>query len=331
MININQIIRDVTGATKGEKDKYYVYALFEKGKRKPFYIGKGQNSRIFQHSQDAKNIKKLIENGLFDEEKMSLKIKKIIDNNGEIEPVIVKFGLTNEEAFATEAALISLLDYISELDLSEKLTNIVRGHGSNREKRVYSKDNLIKFRTVENFIYNYEISDFDFSKIKHKCVFIKINSSYKSEDTKEKTYENVRGVWNLSKSKMENVEYAVALYRGICVGVYPISGWKKAYDQSEEYPFPREKDNVESVLVRYSDIEELKRDRPDIFEEIFSMKQDPQKTLTIWRNKYYFYSDPNKSIPKDLKKAINKRIINIPKKEGGYKDINSRSRILYNF
>ncbi|HET0634762.1 Uncharacterised protein [Streptococcus pneumoniae] len=44
-----QKLNDITGATKNEKDKYYVYGLYEEGKQLPFYIGKGEGTRLISH------------------------------------------------------------------------------------------------------------------------------------------------------------------------------------------------------------------------------------------------------------------------------------------
>lgn len=69
-----QKLNDITGATKNEKDKYYVYGLYEEGKPLPFYIGKGLISHIdealteinqeenIQISKKIQIIRKLLEN-----------------------------------------------------------------------------------------------------------------------------------------------------------------------------------------------------------------------------------------------------------------------------
>lgn len=48
-----QKLNDITGATKNEKDKYYVYGLYEEGKQLPFYIGKGEGTRLISHIDEA--------------------------------------------------------------------------------------------------------------------------------------------------------------------------------------------------------------------------------------------------------------------------------------
>lgn len=324
-------LNDITGATKNEKNRYYVYGLYEEGKKLPFYIGKGEGTRLISHIDEALTEVVQEENIQF-----SKKIKIIRKNEGKIIPVIIKFGLTEDEAFMAELALINLINFSKE---DEALTNIVSGHASKREKDTISKDGLIQARTLENFIDNYALSEFDFSTIKEKCVFIKINNSFQADDTIEDIYHNVRGVWNISESRKKDLEYALALYRGVCVGVYKIQGWKKAYEHSSEYPFPtrKEGDKIETseeTIVKYSNIEDLKKDYPELYQRSFSNAEFPQKSLDKWRNRSFFYGNWDGSdVPHHLAQCLNKRIINIPKfsksvKE--FKSIDNQAAVIYN-
>lgn len=318
---------DITGATKNEIDKYYVYALYKEGERLPFYIGKGEGKRLTSHIDEALRITEQK-----DDKKFNNKIDTISKNYDKIKPVVIKFGLTEHEAFMTESALINLVNY-SEQDT--ELTNLVNGHASKREQSTVSKDGFIKARTLENFIDNYALSDFDFSKIKERCILIKINNSFQAEDTAEDIYHNVRGVWNIGDYRKKSVKYALALYRGICVGIYRIQGWKRAFEYSEQYPFPTRKDDEDEVtIVSYSDINFLKKEKPDLFQVYFSKAESPQKKLDNWRNRSFFYGKTDGSdVPENLRECLNKRIINIPntsKNGKTYKSIDSRSPIIYN-
>ena len=305
-----QKLNDITGATKNEKDKYYVYGLYEEGKQLPFYIGKGEGTRLISHIDEALT-------GINQEEniQISKKIQIIRKHKGKIIPVIIKFGLTEHEAFMAESALINLINFSKE---NEELTNLVSGHASKREKATISKDGLIQARSIENFIDNYALSDFDFSTIKEKCVLIKINSSFQADDTTEDIYHNVRGV---------------------CVGVYKIQGWKKAYEHSSDYPFPTRKEGgkietSEETIVKYSNIEDLKKDYPELYKRSFSNSEFPQKSLDKWRNRSFFYGNWDGSdVPQHLAQCLNKRIINIPKftksvKE--FKSIDNQASVIYN-
>ena len=127
--------------TLGEnmEDRFYVYML-QDDNGKPFYIGKGQGGRVFCHENDADKLLEVIrsENGdrNVDYSKLSEKIKTIIKSSGKVEKVIIKWGLTENEAFMCESALMNMYDYI----FPETLTNISNGHASNAEKHSHSLD-----------------------------------------------------------------------------------------------------------------------------------------------------------------------------------------------
>lgn len=115
--------------TLGEnmEDRFYVYML-QDDNGKPFYIGKGQGGRVFCHENDADKLLEVIrsENGdrNVDYSKLSEKIKTIIKSSGKVEKVIIKWGLTENEAFMCESALMNMYDHI----FPETLTNISNGH-----------------------------------------------------------------------------------------------------------------------------------------------------------------------------------------------------------
>lgn len=79
-----QKLNDITGATKNEKDKYYVYGLYEEGKQLPFYIGKGEGTRLISHIDEA-----LTEINQEENIQISKKIQIIIKHKGKIIPVII--------------------------------------------------------------------------------------------------------------------------------------------------------------------------------------------------------------------------------------------------
>ena len=97
--------------------EYYVYSLIDPRNRKVFYIGRGTGNRIFEHERQ----------GSPESEKLKLKTIAEIQATGlEVEKVIIKCNLTESEAFASEAALINIFNYVE----NSRLTNIVAGHHS---------------------------------------------------------------------------------------------------------------------------------------------------------------------------------------------------------
>lgn len=138
---------------------FYVYMLCDKN-NKPFYIGKGEGERVWQHEKDAaadinekeerKNeITEKIESDkkLTDIEKkakinfevaliekdINAKYSKIKDIGvGNVKKVIVKWGLTSNEAFMAESALINAYSLTNG---EKSLANIVNGHMSEPEKQ----------------------------------------------------------------------------------------------------------------------------------------------------------------------------------------------------
>ncbi|MFT5725910.1 MAG: hypothetical protein ACI8PB_000026 [Desulforhopalus sp.] len=104
---------------------FYVYALIDNSNKKVFYVGKGQDDRIFQH-------KKEVERGNVISDKQT-EINNLMQSGCEVkEYVIGRFG-TEEEAFAVESTLIHWVYG------KDSLTNNASGHGS---QHIRDKDNL---------------------------------------------------------------------------------------------------------------------------------------------------------------------------------------------
>lgn len=95
-------------------EKHYVYALCTHD-GVPFYIGKGCGRRVLDHRDAAEQAKESIasDDSLSDVEKarkieeLTEKLKTIL-NEPNLQMVIIKWGLTEGEAFMCESALINL-------------------------------------------------------------------------------------------------------------------------------------------------------------------------------------------------------------------------------
>lgn len=227
---------------KKTNDGYYVYMLCDTSneKRTPFYIGKGIYDRVCQHEKVAsmteteiENLKKELKaNSEFDEKQ----IKQIIsEREAEItekcavinelskkdcfKEYIVKWGLTEHEAFMVESALINAYG----LTQNEELKNIVNGHMSNREKMNRSK--TTKTWALEDFERDCAYETKDVTEIENKVVFIKLNNSTYSQccDKPDKLYEISRGFWTIGDGMKKHLEYAVVLYESQVIAVYKIN------------------------------------------------------------------------------------------------------------
>lgn len=269
--NLNDWNDDLTrlSYTLGEnrEDRFYVYMLLDENKG-PFYIGKGQGGRVFCHENSVDKMLSAVrlERGdrNSDYSKLSEKIKTIIKNKGTVEKVIIKWGLTENEAFMCESALMNMYDYICP----ETLTNISNGHASNAEKSAHALDgHKTKARNVQDFLDNVAIREVNF---KEYCgdipvVFITINKSYPLMQSKEYAgvpqddfiYDSARGFWNISIDRARRAKYVLALYKQIVVGVYPVNAdsWRVTTDfNKEDFPeYPKE--------FRFNDRLLMKKDR----------------------------------------------------------------------
>lgn len=271
------------------KDKYYVYMLTVENEGKPFYIGKGAGARVFAHEIDADKLLKAIIEDRYDEETdykglsdkketdyngLSDKIRMILDNKRKIKKVIVKWGLTSEEAFMCESALINMYDYLCEnssnnpLSKDDVLSNIVNGHASNLEKKSRSIDGYkTKARDINGFMENVAIEETTFPRINNRCVFIKINKSmdlwfrfYNNGKIDRNKYikDSVSGFWPLREfNNNTKPEYVIALYEQVVVGVFKVMECKK-FGNFDPEKFPQH-----PILFRENELCALKSVKDD--------------------------------------------------------------------
>lgn len=176
--------------------KWYVYLYFDPHNRRPFYVGKGEGNRAFAHlaaTGESKKVKRISE-------------IRAAGNEPKIE--ILRYGLTEEQAFLVEASVIDCIGL-------DNLTNEIRGEHSGSFGRVTVKQVLLTMSAPK-------------AKIVAPCILININQMYSSEMTPVELREATRGIWKVGRRR-EEAEFAMAVFRGVIVEVYRIKKpWVRA-------------------------------------------------------------------------------------------------------
>lgn len=177
-----------------ENLKYYVYLYVDPRTNRPFYVGKGQNNRIYCHLDDTEECAKV--------ERIA-ELRKL-----GLEPIleILKYGLNEKEAFIVESAAIDLLG-------PDELTNRVKGHGVRNGRA----------RLVEI------IQELDAAEvtITEKVILINISQLYRYGMSDLELYDATRGIWKVG-SRRDKAAFAFCVYGGIVREAYSISAWVPA-------------------------------------------------------------------------------------------------------
>ncbi len=225
---------------------YYVYALIDPRNDHVFYIGKGTGNRVFNHEIESDRDPET-------EKKKLLTIQAIEGEGLHVKRVMINWGLSEEEAFAAEASLINLLNFIN----GNLLTNIVAGH------------HVHNCLTVEDFELEYGAENLKETEIKHNILVIKINKRYRSDMSEKDLYEAVRGVWKASMRsiKERKIEYVFGVYNQLIVAVYKPDEWHFVHERID-LPRPEE--------LLGSDIERIK-DRVYFISRDYKKMDDNQK------------------------------------------------------
>lgn len=187
--------------------RHYVYGLKDPSNNEIFYIGVGENDRIFQHFNEVEG-SVTNKNYFEDEETKNKKIKRIkkIWEKSDVDWVILSYGYnTQSEAMKTEAAIISTLWNHPGPNI---ITNKIQGQGS-----TYRSQSDILDMSAE--LINPNLS--------YKYVFLfPILNSIKND-----LYDSTRGIWphsNIIDSSLNNA-YAVGINNKISKTSYQIANW----------------------------------------------------------------------------------------------------------
>jgi hypothetical protein len=202
-----------------EQLKYYVYILIDPRTNKPFYVGKGHGDRVNNHEEWA------LDHELEQTRKLDT-IRDILNSGCQVKQVIVRHGMSSEEAFEVECALI---DYIG----MNNLTNIVSGHYSADRGLMTLNDIEIKYQ-AENAVFE------------TPALLININRLYHPDISDTELYEATCKHWVVDTNKLRSVPIVCAVFLGIIREVYQVSEWHKS---PEEFNHPRKRSYFEGKVA----------------------------------------------------------------------------------
>lgn len=213
-----------------EKIGYYVYRLLDGDET--FYIGKGKGNRAFDHAKQAKNEDRLSFSNKED------RINKAL-SKGTFNIVIHRHGLSEEQAFLLESALIDM-----HLSYGYQLTNIQPGHhqgiyGSSSPEQIN-----LSYSTPKTLIKKASV------RTPSNTLLISINSSWaKEEQTPEGILRMVQYCWRIKKPSIETTPYVFAVANRIVRGVFKVDRWLKSDDEQWVSLINRNKDEL--ITGRY--------------------------------------------------------------------------------
>lgn len=199
-----------------EKLGYYVYGLFDSAEPGwPFYIGKGCGNRVFSHAGGE-----AIEEN--DDDPLSQKLQHIRDIKSSGRTVlhkIIRFGLSEDEAFKVEAALIDLVNHIKP----DTLKNQISGQGI--AEGFYDANDLATALCAKDLE-----SDLPLLVIKIERRWSELVAKHGSASSVplSATYDATKGDWRVNIVRARRAECVLAVARGLVRAVFVPSGWSDA-------------------------------------------------------------------------------------------------------
>ena len=172
----------------------YVYRLIDPRNGETFYVGRGQEQRVFAHVS-----------GKFDDAEQSVadpkleRIREIRALGMNIEHVIHRHGMSEAAAKEVEAALI---------DAYPGLVNRVAGEGSRDRGTRHGREILLEY-SAEEFV------------VEEPLILISIGQLW----NKLGVYDAVKGVWRLDIKRAKKHKLVLAHVRGVVRGAYRPKKW----------------------------------------------------------------------------------------------------------
>ncbi|MDR2179298.1 MAG: hypothetical protein LBP21_03225 [Synergistaceae bacterium] len=188
---------------------HYVYCLADPRNNEIFYVGKGQNNRVFDHQCQP---------GQENEDEADGRIARInaIEAAGqEVGRYILCHDLEEETAFIVESCIISLLQ--AGLLKNAALLNRARGHR-------HSKWGIV---SVDKIAAKYSLPMQDDCFTDPVMV---VNISRSLRTTAATVYEAAKGDWTASEKRLTRrlgEHYVIAEYDGVLVDVFKPASWEK--------------------------------------------------------------------------------------------------------
>lgn len=196
-----------------EELRSYVYMYVDPRNDEVFYIGKGENNRVFSHLKDADDLKR--------NSRKVERIRTIWNAGHEVLIRVHRHGMTPDQAFHVEASLI---------ELHPDSENEVEGHHSSE-----LGDRLVTDLVSEKQREKAEI-DFPAVLINIRKEWLRIRPNASKPVDRDQLYKSTRTAWDIQPLRHTTVKYAISTAFGIIREVYNISDWVPAIVNADGSP-----------------------------------------------------------------------------------------------
>lgn len=213
---------------------YYVYGLVDSRNNELFYIGKGKENRVFSHEKDAERDEK-------QESKKLERIREIEQSGYNVSKVILNYGLSEAEAYASEASLINAYR-CKHISNNPPLVNLQSGHALDEALSVEEFEEMKGAEILEPK---------DFEILKNcgcsEILCVLIHNQYKVLKEKyrivpeDEVYDIVRGCWTASLDRAKSTKLVFGVNNSNIVAVYSPTkdDWHKCSEEKYQDKIPK--------------------------------------------------------------------------------------------